>query len=217
MTSGFHYGHTQTRPYTQEYYRIYARTFRDMLEGEHGKQYKMNSPGLDEHLSEEHRTFKLSHAANSRYGKHYPHALVFTIKGKQIPIPLQLDNRSISNKLYFVCPQCLHQRVHMYAVKSGYACRKCLKLHYACQSERLAERLSRRIRKLRKVLWGHNAPFIDDLLTSCSWWPKPKGVHQERYEREQAAIVKLEERYLYIIRPMLIAMLGADYDPFSGD
>jgi len=196
---------TQFRPYTQEYHKISAINFRKLLDKPLGEFYHLK----ETNLSLQHNGFMLARS------KTYSHVLVFNVRNKKTVIPLQLDNRSVSNKLYFVCPFCLHQRIHMYAIDNGYACRECLGLHYACQSERIINRLSRRILKLRKILWGNKAPFVNDLMTSCNWWPKPKGVHQERYEREQAAIVNLERKFLTLIWPLVTPVYGENYDPFS--
>ncbi len=204
MPKGFHYGHSQFRPYTQEYYRISAISFKSMLDARLG-QYKFSN----EKLSKEHCTFEL--AISNRWSR----ILVFTIKGREHAIPLQLDNRSASNKLYFLCPYCHHQRVHLYAVKNAYSCRKCLGLHYGCQSERPMERLARRILKLRRALWGSFSSDIGDLMSSCNWWPKPKGVHTSRFERERAVIIKLEEKYFSLTLPIIRSMLGTVYDPFG--
>jgi hypothetical protein len=99
-----------------------------------------------QYLSDEHRKIKLSENKN---GVRY---VTFTINNKPHHIALKLDNRSASNKLYITCPYCQKQRQSLYAIKYAYACRQCIGLHYASQSERPQERLMRRIRKLRKEL-----------------------------------------------------------------
>jgi len=141
MPKGHHYGRTQSRTYTGEYHRINASVFKSLLTKPLGS-YSINA----EHLSHDHKKLTLKENKNAvRY-------VSFIINDKPHLIALKLDNRSISNKLYITCPYCQKQRQSLYAIKYAYACRQCIGLHYATQSERPQERLMRRIRKLRKTI-----------------------------------------------------------------
>ena len=163
MPKGHHYGRTQTRAYTSEYHRIHANIFKPLLNLPLGN-YVLNS----EYLSSEHSKVKLSENNN---GVRY---VTFTINDKPHHIALMLDNRSASNKLYIACPYCQKQRQSLYAIKCAYGCRQCIGLHYASQSERPQDRLMRRIRKLRKQLWGNEWCLNDDMFEQVVYWPKPK-------------------------------------------
>lgn len=200
MPKGCHYGRTQTRPYTSEYQRIPAKLFCNLLDAPVGN-YSINS----DQLSDEHKAFKLIET------ERWSRIAVFTIKGKEHPIPLQLDNRSASNKLYLVCPYCRHQRQHLYAVKNAYSCRKCLGLHYASQSERPMERLARRIRKQRATLWGYDWPDRYNLLESCEWWPKPKWMRYDKFSVKRMAIIKLERKYWVLAAAQIDSMFGKEF------
>ncbi len=185
MPKGFHYGRSQSRHYTCEYHRIYAKSFKNMLEAKLGKYIIPN-----EQLSKEHRVFNL--IETNSWGR----VAEFKIKDKKIPIPLRVDKRSASNKLFLICPYCTHQRQHLYAATNTYGCRICLDLQYACQSERPAERLARRIRKLRAVLW-RGEEWLDtvNLFERCEWYPKPKWMRWEKFNLERDKIIALERRY----------------------
>ena len=193
MPKGFHYGRSQSRHYTCEYFRIPALAFKKLLESPLGK-YELTHEGL----RKEHRVFNL--IETNCWGR----VAEFNIKGQKIPIPLKVDKRSASNKLYLICPYCRHQRQHLYAVTNAYGCRKCLDLQYACQSERPAERLSRRIRKLRRVIWG-NVEWLDtvSLFERCEWYPKPKWMRWEKFNRERDKITNLENRYWKLQEPFM--------------
>jgi hypothetical protein len=200
MPKGFHCGRTQTRAYTSEYTRIHANVFKILLTKPLGN-YTLNS----EHLSDEHKKIKLLENKNGiRY-------VAFTISDKPHHIALKLDNSSASNKLYITCPYCRKQRQHLYAIKNAYACRQCIGLHYASQSERPMERLGRRIRKLRGVLWGSDWPDRDNLLESCEWWPKPKYMNSNKYRKERTKISLLEKKYTVLCAAQLESWFGEEY------
>ncbi|MBV1911968.1 MAG: hypothetical protein KUG78_21945 [Kangiellaceae bacterium] len=203
MPKGFHYGRTQTRHYTCEYFKISAISFKKLIDSPVGK-YKINS----EHLSKEHSNFNL--ITTERWKR----VLIFRIKEKQIPVPLNIDKRSASNKLYLICPYCSQQRQHLYAVSNAYGCRKCLDLQYACQSERPAERLARRIRKLRREIW-RNEDWLDtvNLFERCEWYPKPKWMRWEKFNRERDKITNLENRYWKLQEPFMkqYAKMGIEW------
>ena len=112
MGRGLHSSRTQTRPYTNEYHRIAAKSFRAALTSQIGG-YKLS--GLD--LSKAHCNFTLKDS--ERWGR----IMVFIFDNREIPIPLRQDNQSASNKLYLVCPYCTQSRQHLYALSNTYACR----------------------------------------------------------------------------------------------
>ena len=119
----------------------------------------------------------------------------FNIAGDCIPVILKIDKNSASNKAYLICPYCNAQRHHLYATKKTYACRVCLNLNFASQSERAPERLARKIRKQRAKLWGHDFPDVFNLLEHCKSWPKPKWKRWRTFLEEREKIARLEKRY----------------------
>lgn len=184
MGKGLHYGRTQTRAYTSEYHRIHANVFKALLTKPLGN-YTLNS----KQLSDEHKKIKLSENKNAiRY-------VTFTINDKPHHIALKLDNRSASNKLYITCPYFRKQRQHLYVIKSAYVCMQCLGLHYVCQNERPQERLLRRIRKLRKELWGYYWPEVNNMFEQVAYWPKPKWMRWKTFEQRKNKITELEKQY----------------------
>ena len=184
MPRGHHYGRSQIRAYTSEYYRVSAKVFKNLLTATLGK-YTLDGGNL----SNEHKKLKLIELENGI------RLMVFTINEKPHQIALKLDNRSASNKLYITCPYCQKQRQSLYAIKYAYGCRQCIGLHYASQSERPQERLMRRIRKLRKELWGYDWPDVNNMFEQVIYWPKPKWMRWKTFEQRRNKIIELEKRY----------------------
>lgn len=196
MPKGHHYGRTQIRAYTSEYHRIHANVFKPLLKMPLGN-YSINL----EYLSNNHRKLELEENKN---GVRY---VTFTINDKPHYIALKLDNSSASNKLYITCPYCQKQRQSLYAIKNAYACRQCIGLHYASQSERPQDRLMRRIRKLRKELWGYDWPDINNMFEQVIYWPKPKWMRWKTFEQKRNRITELEKQYW----PMAAAQIQASF------
>ena len=201
MGRGLHFSRTQIRPYTGEYHRIAAKIFRSALTAPLG-EYTLS--GIDK--SKAHCKFTLKDS--ERWGR----VMVFTFDDREIPIPLKQDDRSASNKLYLICPYCTKPRQHLYALSNTYVCRLCAGLHYASQSERESDRLARRIRKLRRKLWGNDTDNgwldINNLMDSCCWWPKPKRMRLATFEKKKAEIEALEKRHTHCMRVFIEMHFG---------
>jgi len=170
MPKGHHYGRAQTRTYTSEYHRIHANVFKTLLTKPLGN-YSITSDGL----SNEHQTFKLTTLECG------VRLTTFVINDNPHKIALIIDKRSASNKLYITCPYCHKQRQSLYAIKYAYGCLQCISLHYASPSERPNERLMRRIRKLRKELWGYDWPDVNNMFENVYYWPKPKWMRWKTF------------------------------------
>jgi hypothetical protein len=200
MPKGHHYGRTQTRAYTGEYHRIHANVFKPLLIAPLGS-YSLNA----KHLSDDHQKLKLE---KNKSGVRY---VTFTINNKPHQIALKLDNSSASNKLYITCPYCQKQRQHLYAIKYAYGCRQCIGLYYASQSERPQERLMRRIRKLRKELWGYDWPEVNNMFEQVSYWPKPKWMRWKTFEQRRNKITELEKKYWPLAAAQIDVMFGKEF------
>ncbi len=177
-------GRKQTRAYTSEYHRINARVFKSLLTEPLGN-YSIDS----DYLSDGHQKLTLKENKNG------DRLMTFTINNKPHKIALKLDNSSASNKLYITCPYCQKQRQSLYAIKYAYACRQCIGLHYASQSERPQDRLMRRIRKLRKELWGYDWPEVNNMFENIYYWPKPKWMRWKTFYMKRNRVVELEKQY----------------------
>ena len=159
--------------------------------------YSLNA----KHLSDDHQRLKLEENKNAvRY-------VIFTINNTPHQIALKRDNSSVSNKLYITCPYCQKQRQSLYAIKYAYGCRQCIGLHYASQSERPNERLMRRIRKLRKELWGYDWPEVNNMFEQVAHWPKPKWMRWKTFEQKRNKITELENKYW----PMAVAQIETSF------
>ena len=165
--------------------------------------YTINS----EHLSDNHSKLVLKENKNDvRY-------VEFTINDKAHKIALKRDNRSASNKLYITCPYCQKQRQSLYAIKYAYACRQCIGLHYASQSERPNERLMRRIRKLRKELWGYDWPDVNNMFEQVAYWPKPKWMRWKTFNLKRNKITELENKYWPMVDAQMKTTFGDHFMP----
>ena len=196
MPKGHHYGRAQKRAYTDGYRRIYANVFKSLLTASLGG-YSLDGGNL----SNEHKKLELIELDDNL------RVMVFTINNTPHQIALKLDNSSVSNKLYISCPYCQEQRQHLYAIKSAYACRQCIGLHYASQSERPQQRLMRRIRKLRKELWGYDWPDVNNMFEQVCYWPKPKWMRWKTFEQKRNKIIELEKRYW----PMAVSQMKTTF------
>jgi hypothetical protein len=172
---------TQTRLYTNEYHRINAFVFKSLLTMPSGN-YSLNA----EHLSNDHCKFELKENESGE------RVIIFNIDNKPHKIKLSVDNQSVSTKLYLNCPYCKNNRESLYAIKTAYACRKCIGLHYQSQSERPKDRLLRSIRSKRKSLWG-SRPNINNL---CFTFDRPKHMKRQVFYAKQMEIIKIEKLYL---------------------
>lgn len=197
----------QKRVYTGQYYRIYAKYFKELLsatvDNKNVQTYNINADWLDDG----HSQFKLYETDE------YPRVMIFKINEQKIPVPLQTDNRSISNKLYLICPYCGKQRQHLFVTKYSFKCRDCANLHYLSQSESKPDRLARRIRKIRAQVWPNNFPDRDNLFDQSYYWPKPKSWHYSRFEKIRAQLLKLETEYWQLHTDKLNRMFG-EYTTF---
>jgi hypothetical protein len=179
---------------------LYARQFKSLLISPLGA-YTIDSSSL----SAEHKQLQLTESDGGI------RLVTFTINNKPHQIALKLDNSSASNKLYLTCPYCQEQRQHLYAIRYAYACRICVGLHYACQSERPQKRLMRRIIKLRKELWGYDWPETNNMFEQVACWPKPKWMRWNTFELKRNKITELEGRYWVLVIPQLKTMFGEQF------
>jgi len=178
MPRGFHYGRTQLRQYTAQYKKLPAYELRTLLSLPLGN-YRLvdNTSSTPIELKEKDNGIRFISLINSK-----------------LEIKLITCKRSVSTKLYLTCPYCKTKRQHLYRSGNEYACRTCLNLYYASQSERNQDRLARRIRKQRKAIWG-NIDNINNLTESAQWFPKPKNKHWAKFEYDKALLLDLEKKY----------------------
>lgn len=104
MARGYHSGHKQIRNYTCEYPRIFAKTFKALLELPLG-EYNLSF----DHFGDDHKKLTLR---DNGQGVRY---MTFNINDKPHHIALKLDSRSASNKLYITCPYCRESRQSLFA------------------------------------------------------------------------------------------------------
>ncbi|PMG51488.1 hypothetical protein BCU91_16510 [Shewanella sp. 10N.286.52.B9] len=176
-------GH-RTRRYIDSKQRIEAKSFKPFIK-EHSKRFKLDSP--DKYPQE--FTIK-SHSELLT-------VLWFESEGNEnFPVPLVWDNTKYP-RLIFLCPCCESKRLYLYGASNGWACRKCLNLHYSVQSMTTEERLRKRIRKLRRLIWGANASMDTfDRSYACG---KPRLVRHKQFIDDVVKLNQLEDRYLELV------------------
>ncbi|WP_176474628.1 hypothetical protein [Pseudoalteromonas sp. HM-SA03] len=193
MSKGFHFGRVKTRQYTVEYPKLCANSFKPLLKlplGKYCLTSQSNSRPIElKETSSGIRFVSLEHESG------------------ELQLGLITCERSASKKLYITCPYCQTKRQHLYQCKSGYACRTCLKLHYASQSERKKDRLARRIRKLRRAIWG-DINDIYNLTESAMYFSKPKYKRWDKFEQEKEKVLELEKQYWQLSEAHLEKLFG---------
>lgn len=99
---------------------------------------------------------------------------------------------------WFLCPSCERRCAVVYFGAPGgrYACRHCVRVGYLSQCEDETGRLWLKQRKIECRLAGGAAEW--------NGWTKPKGMHQQTFDRLRRQIWELEMR-----RDELIAVLAA--------
>lgn len=82
-------------------------------------------------------------------------------------------------RFYFHCPRCGRRCTKLYLCDGLFVCRKCGGLHYEVESLDKAERLRKRVGKIRKRLgWARMGfPELADILA------KPKWMHYDTFKR----------------------------------
>lgn len=82
-------------------------------------------------------------------------------------------------RFYFHCPRCGRRCTKLYLCDGLFECRKCGGLHYEVESLDKAERLRKRVGKIRKRLgWARMGfPELADILA------KPKWMHYDTFKR----------------------------------
>lgn len=170
---------SRSRRYIESKQRLEAKLFKPFL------SYVGNSFTIEQQINAPKRFTLELH-------EDYAAVLWFDIEGAQrFPVPLQWDNTRYP-RLIFICPCCANRRLYLYAASNGWACRECLGLHYACQSEAPIDRLSRAIRKRRRLIWGGDAELS---LFERSFPDKPKGKHHLTFEAEFQKLKILESKH----------------------
>ena len=106
------------------------------------------------------------------------------------------------SRVWFRCPSC-HRRVAVIYGGKVFACRHCHRLAYDCQHERLDDRVSRQIDKLRDRL-----KWEPGLLNGKQW--KPKWMRWRTYRRLETEYDERMRRLLGLMR----SRFGRELDAF---
>lgn len=134
---------------------------------------------------------------------------VFVDKVQGYRIPLEQTQVSFGRRWWYRCPCCERRCGVLYHHSGVFACRHCVKPAYESQNGSKIDYMAERIRKARVKLW-HDLPscLTDDLLASSKYWPKPNNSHQQRYERERAKVLAMEQQYKQLVPAKYLHFFG---------
>lgn len=180
----------RTRRYIEGKQRIDAKGFKACIT-DFGSKFTFNS---DKYPSQ----FTIS--------KHDDYAAIAWFESAKyplFPVPLIWDNTRYP-RLIFICPCCELKRLYLYGVPNGWACRHCIGLHYSVQSMGTEERLRKRIRKIRRKIWGDNASM--DTFEMSYPFGKPKGVSFDKFCNAVQLLNSVEVRYLRLAEKRFLTL-----------
>ena len=102
---------------------------------------------------------------------------------------------------WFLCPSCGRRCAVVYFGAPGgrYACRHCARVGYLSQCEDEMGRLWRRQRKVERKLAGGAGEW--------NGWQKPKGMHQQTFDRLRGQIWELEIRKDELFEAQFVSMV----------
>ncbi|CCP05147.1 hypothetical protein BN440_0081 [Erwinia amylovora MR1] len=93
-----------------------------------------------------------------------------TIGGRALPLRITSTRARYGVRRCYLCPCCHNRAATLLIGKRDLACRKCLGLHYASQSEDGSARMRRGLFKQRAAIWGNYAP-AQSLFNDCALIP----------------------------------------------
>lgn len=81
-----------------------------------------------------------------------------------------------SQRIWFLCPKCSRRVAILYKASKYFLCRHCHNLTYSSQKESEADRLMRKVRKIRRRI-GASENLTKPIMS------KPKNMHWKTYNR----------------------------------
>ncbi len=185
MARGYHMGHAQFRRYIDGQPRIKATDCKSLYNSDVGAQGYFTWPGGRQVY------YKVRHAEG------WDRVAEFSYKGVKTPAPILKTKQYLGERYWLVCGACLKRRTALYFnFYNQIICRECAGLHYACQSERPAVRIERKIRKKRLKLWGPGQSLLD----SSQRYSKPKWKRWHTFEKEKQEVARLEYQWIEMLR-----------------
>jgi hypothetical protein len=179
MTNYFY--HTRTRARTYEYSKLTEKEL---------KSFTQSPVNTTLNLSWHHdKDTKLNRKAKITEKGLY----IWISKNEGYHIHFDETELTYGKRKWYRCPRC-YQRCAILYHAGIFACRHCVKPAYESQNGSKMDYLADRIIKDRKKLFGDESPFVNDLTETCQWWPKPKGVHWQRFKRERDKILAMENK-----------------------
>lgn len=181
------FSHTRTRARTYEYAKLDQASL---------KRYSKTPVGTSQNLTWHNHGRKTLEIHAQRKEQSL---FVYTDQAHGYHIHFVKTKLTFGYRYWYLCPACNRRCAILYHAKH-FACRQCVKPTYESQNGSKIDHCSQRIRNKRHKLWpGTTEYLLDDLMETCEWWPKPKGLHREKFEREKAKIIQLERQHFALI------------------
>ncbi|MCD1125340.1 hypothetical protein LPW36_04750 [Jinshanibacter sp. LJY008] len=131
-----------------------------------------------------------------------------TIGGRTLSLRTTITQAGYGWREWYLCPHCSSRVADLFVGKKDIACRKCWKLHYASQSENQIDRMRRNIIKQRVAIWGGYPP-ASNLFERVTYFPKPKGMRWETFERKRNKLIQDEAHYWLAFLPIVDKICGS--------
>ncbi|WP_172893088.1 hypothetical protein [Buttiauxella agrestis] len=148
----------------------------------------------------------LGNAELNRTGTNPPRFAATIPPGLEVEICLQSTPAHFGGvRWWYTCPYCSSRCGRLYLHEYDIGCRKCLNLHYRCQSIERIERDRNKIKKMRHAIWGETEPEINNLLMTTSAFKRPKGMHRNRFLNMLYKLEELEGDHFAALLPVLKA------------
>ncbi|HKN05884.1 MAG TPA: hypothetical protein VJY31_18380 [Buttiauxella sp.] len=126
-----------------------------------------------------------------------------TINGVTRLIRITTTQAGYGIRQWYVCPHCMKRVAKLYFGSNDVACRECWKLHYKSQSGDRLERMRINLRSQRLAIWGYGyVPTVLNLSIDVQWFPKPKGMRWETFNRKLAMLTACEVAYRQAVSPV---------------
>lgn len=107
------------------------------------------------------------------------------------------------SRRWFLCPKCRKRTLKLYEISGVFYCRKCQGLPYSSQRESEADRLMRKIRRLRKRLEASS-----DLTVPIVH--KPKGMHWKTFNWLRLQESRANLKYILKLKKELMAQTSPE-------
>jgi len=98
-------------------------------------------------------------------------------------------------RVYFLCPRCGRRCRMLYMHRLHFKCRQCARLNYYSQQvSHGTDEAAFKMRRFIREKFGVKEK-LSPAEAECHWPARPKGMHQETYDRLRQELEQLQEQY----------------------